>query len=67
MGHNFGNDLDLSEDIPEQIKKRAKPVKRSNPGKKVFTVDLVIMLHHSLLESQYLGHLRLLDQLPHKK
>ena len=42
---NQGFDLDLSENIPEQIKKRAKPEKNQNMVRKVVTVDLVIMLH----------------------
>ena len=66
---NFRYDLDLSENIPEQLKKRARTEKRSKHGREgshCRSSDYSAPIP-SLLEIRYLDHLRLLDQFLHRK
>ena len=69
MDNNFGYDLDLSQNIPEQLKKWARPKRRpthdmegSHHGSSGYAAPTL-----SLLESRYLDHLRLLDQFSNRK
>ena len=61
MDNNFGYDLDLSENIPEQLKKRARPEKRPKHGREgshCGSSDCAVPCP-PLIESRYLNHLRL--------
>ena len=69
MDNNFGYILDLSENIPEELKKRARPEKGSKHGKESSHCGSSDYAAPTppLLESQYLDNLRLLDQFPYRK
>ena len=69
LDNDFGYDLDISENILEQLKNRARPEKISKCGKgcshcgsRYYAAPIP-----PFLESWYLDHLRLLDQFPHRK
>ena len=67
LDNDSGYKQEISETIFEQLNKRARPERRSNRVRNGVTLDLVIMLHHPLLQSQYLDHLRQFNQFPSKK